>query len=80
MIRVDTNSFIYGKDSFPQWFIDHSESGDVSYTYSADGSLVSTHIYTINGWDHVHKGDTIMQLDGNMTVIPSNVAQEFGVE
>lgn len=79
MIRQETDSFVFGVDEYPNWFMVNSQTGLVKPIYS-DGMLINTLIATASGFESVKKGDTIMELNGSMVIIPSNIAKEYGVE
>ena len=78
-IRLDTNSFVFGVDEYPGWFTVNSQIGLVKPIYS-DGVLINTLIATASGFESVRKGDTVMELNGSMVIIPSVTAKEYGVE
>lgn len=73
MIRVNTNSFIFGKDKFPDWFVNYP---NVNYEYNEEYEIIGA---TVNNLK-ITNGDTVMLLGKQIQVIKKKDAKKFGLE
>lgn len=71
------NSFIFGKDLNPPWFVTAGQKGDVEYTYQDNRQQVF--IKTANGRQELHEGDTVIYVFGSLLMIPKVTAQQFNL-
>ena len=76
MISVNTNSFVFGRDTFPDWFKVKDKQGKVKYKYQINlmsGAILQTQY----GEQEVFIGDTIMLINDELVVVKENAANKY---
>lgn len=76
MIRVNINSFVFGRDTFPDWFKEKDKQGKVKYKYQINlmsGAILQTQ----HGEQEVFIGDTIMLINNELVVVKENAANKY---
>ena len=76
MIRVNTNSFVFGRDTFPDWFREKDKQGKVKYKYQLNlmsGAVLQTQV----GVQEVFIGDTIMLINDELVVVKKEAANKY---
>lgn len=76
MIRVNTNSFIFGRDTFPDWFREKDRQGKVKYRYT-NNLMSGAVLQTSAGEQEVFIGDTIMLINNELVVVKENAANKY---
>ena len=79
-IKVDTDSFIFGKDAYPDWFKVLSDKGLIQYfTDKKTGSLLGGK-YLGNPAATFKTGYTLMYMNGVLNVLTEDEAKKYKVE
>ena len=79
-VKVNTDSFIFGVDYYPQWFVEMDKKGRVEYTYE-NNKLVGARLKNENESRFtVTTGDTIMFVNNQMIVVNSKAAKKYGLQ
>ncbi len=76
MIRQNIDSFVLGIDPYPSWF-KVSFADKVSYQTKDNGELLSITIQSPSGTTTASVGDTLMNVQGVLTVVPRAAAERY---
>ena len=76
MVRVNTNSFVFGRDTFPDWFKEKDKQGKVKYKYT-NNLMSGAVLQTQYGEQEVFIGDTIMLINNELVVVKENAAKKY---
>lgn len=76
MIAKNTDSFVFGEDSYPDWFTKISNEGRVQFTRLTDNAFKLT-IQNITGPVTAETGDTLMYISGSVVVVPRDAANRY---
>lgn len=77
MATNNVDSFVLGKDNYPAWFALLDKEGQVLYEYTKDRKLKSITIKRPVKYMTAQLGDTIMNMSGNVIVVPKAAADKY---
>lgn len=76
-----TDSFTFGKDTYPEWFKKAAAEGKITFqTDPSTGELLGAIISVPTKTYSATIGDTIMNLKTGMAVVPQEAAKKFSVQ
>lgn len=76
MIAKNTDSFVFGEDSYPDWFIKLDKSGRVQFI-RLTSSTFKLIIQNITGPVTAETGDTLMYISDSVIVVPRDAANKY---
>lgn len=75
--RSITDSFVLGINPYPDWFTLLDKEGRVLYETGQDGELKRVTIKHPVKYMTAEFGDTIMNMSGNVIVVPKSAADKY---
>ena len=76
-MAITNNSFVLGKDIFPQWFVDNQGSMNIEYDMDDQLNIKSVKFTQNDKVEHAQVGDTIMLLNQQIVIIPKLDAKKY---
>ena len=76
-MAITNNSFVLGKDIFPQWFVDNQGSMNIEYDMDDQLNIKSMMFTQDDKVEHAFVGDTIMLLNQKVVIIPKQDAKKY---
>lgn len=72
-----TEGFILGKDRYPDWFVLLDRNKRILYEYDSKGELKGVTIKHSVKYMTAKVGDTILNMSGNIIVVPKKAADKY---
>lgn len=73
-------TFVVGKDKFPNWFNEKAAMGRARIVRDDDGQLVHVVVNNTSGVFYAKPGDSIMKDKTGLLVIPQKTAQKYRMQ
>lgn len=77
---MKVESFVVGKDKFPDWFNEQAAQGRARTVRDDDGQIVHVVINNTSGVFYAKPGDSVMKGKTGLLVIPQKTAQKYHVQ